>query len=231
MSNERVSTIKEWAVDERPREKMLQKGPAALTDAELLAILIGSGIKSRSAVDVGRDILKQVGNDIHKLGRLSVAELQKTKGVGAARSIVIAAALELGKRRQERQAREVLQFSRSREAADLLIPMLTDLNHEVFYTIYLNQACHLLSTEMIGQGGITSAAVDVRIILKHALLCGATQVILAHNHPSGSLNPSQADKDLTQRVKSAAAVMDIRVLDHIIVGGRAYLSMADEGLL
>lgn len=228
---ERSISIKQWAQDDRPREKMLQKGASALSDAELLAILISSGTKEKSALDLGREILQRVDNKLHELGRLSVRELQLTKGIGEARAITIAAALELGKRRQERKAAEIFCFTQSKDAAEMLIPLMRDLNHEVFYALYLNQANRLLRNEMISQGGITGTVADVRIILKNALLYNANQLIIAHNHPSGNVQPSQADRNLTLKIKEAAALMDIRLLDHIIVAGLSYLSMADEGYL
>lgn len=224
------NSIKNWAEDERPREKMLHKGPAALTDAELLAILISSGTKEKSALDLAREILQYAGNNIHELGRVSIAELQKTKGIGEARAITISAALELGRRRQMSQGLERPIIKQSADAAEILIPLLKDLNHEVFCVLYLNQSNKVLRHEMVSSGGLTGTVADIRIILKNALLYNANKLILAHNHPSGNLKPSHADVDLTQKVNDAAKFMDIKLLDHLIIGATSYLSMADEGL-
>jgi len=224
-------SIKNWAEGERPREKMLQKGAGSLSDAELLAILISSGTRERSAIELARDILSLAHNNLHELGRLSVPELQKVKGIGEARAITIAAALELGRRRQmsEGVRRPVIQ--KSEEAAEIVIPLLRDLNHEAFCVLYLNQASRLLRHEIISSGGMTGTVADIRMILKQALLYNANQLLVAHNHPSGNLQPSGADKELTRKLKEAAASMDIRLLDHLIVAGVSYLSFADEGFM
>lgn len=224
-------SIKNWAEDERPREKMLLKGSASLSDAELLAILISSGTKERSAIELARDILSLAHNNLHELGRLTVADLKKVKGIGVARGITIAAALELGRRRQmaEGMLRPVLQSSK--QAAEIVMPLLRDLNHEVFCVLYLNQASRLLRHEIISSGGLTGTVADIRIILKNALLHNANQLIVAHNHPSGNLQPSGADKELTRKLKDAATNMDIKLLDHLIVAGVSYLSFSDEGMM
>lgn len=225
-------SIKNWAEDERPREKLLNKGPLALSDAELLAILINSGTKYRSALDLARDILSLADNNIHKLGRLTVPELKKTKGIGEARAITIAAALELGRRREAKNSKENYQtIKQSKEAAEILIPLMRDLNHEVFYVLYLNQSNRLIKYEIISSGGLTGTVADLRIILKNALLYNSNQIIIAHNHPSGNLQPSRADKDLTNKLKEAAMFMDIKLLDHLIIGEGSYLSMVDEGYM
>lgn len=226
-----ANTIKNWAEDERPREKMLLKGASALSDAELLAILISSGTKKRSALDLGREILASAQNDLHELGRLSVHELQKTKGIGAARAITIAAALEIGRRRQLATGLQRPSIGHSADAADILIPLLRDLGHEAFFVIYLNQASMVLRCEQVSNGGLTGTVADIRIILKNALLYNAAKLIIAHNHPSGNLTPSSADKELTRKLKEAAEWMDIKLLDHLIVAGTNYLSMADEGII
>lgn len=223
--------IKSWAEDERPREKMLQKGPAALSDAELLAILISSGTRERSALDLARDILAQAHNNLHELGRLGVLELQKTKGIGEARAITIAAALELGRRRQVNEALQRSSIGKSADAAEIIIPLLRDLNHEVFCVIYMNQANRVLRHELVSSGGLTGTVADIRIILKNALLYNANKLIIAHNHPSGNLQPSKADKDLTMKLKEAAEWMDIKLMDHLIIAGTNYLSMADDGII
>jgi len=225
------NSIKNWAEDERPREKMLQKSAASLTDAELLAILISSGTKEKSALDLAREILALANNNLQQLGRLSVLELQKTKGIGEARAITIAAAMELGRRRQMSAGLERATITKSADAAEIVIPLLGDLNHEVFCVLYLNQANKVLRHEVISSGGLTGTVADIRIVLKNALLQNANQLIIAHNHPSGNNKVSAADKDLTKKLKEAAALMDIKLLDHLIVTGTTYLSFADEGLI
>lgn len=225
------NSIKNWAEDERPREKMLHKGPASLSDAELLAILISSGTREKSALDLAREILQHASNNIHELGKVSIIELQKTKGIGEARAITISAALELGRRRQLSQGLERPVIKQSADAAEIVVPLLKDLNHEVFCVLYLNQSNKVLRHEMVSSGGLTGTVADIRIILKNALLHNANKLILAHNHPSGNLRPSQADINLTNKVKEASVLMDIKLLDHLIVGATSYLSMADEGLI
>ncbi|MBZ0100390.1 MAG: DNA repair protein RadC [Taibaiella sp.] len=216
MSN--TNSIKNWAEDERPREKLLHKGPGALADAELLAILISSGTRERSALDLARDILKQAGNQLHDLGRLSVEELQQTKGIGEARAITIAAALELGRRRQMSAGLSRQTITQSKDAAEILIPLMRDLVHEAFYVLYLSQSSSLIRLEHIGKGGLTSTVADIRIILKNALLNSASRLIVAHNHPSGNLKPSREDISMTEKLKEAAALMDIKLLDHLVIG-------------
>lgn len=225
------NSIKNWAEDERPREKLLHKGPAALSDAELLAILISSGTPKYSALDIARDILKQANNHLGDLGRVSVKQLQQNKGIGEARAITIAAALELGRRRQMTGSREKPVITSSKDAADIFVPLLSDLEHEVFYVLYLSRSNKVLQTENIGKGGLSSTVADIRIILKNALLHSASKIIVAHNHPSGNLKASREDIAMTEKLKEAAALMDISLLDHLIIGENAYISMADEGLL
>lgn len=225
------NSIKTWSEDERPREKMLLKGAAALSDAELLAILISSGTKEKSALDLARDILGLAQNNLHELGRLGVLELQKTKGIGEARAITIAAALEIGRRRQMGEALQRTAITQSGDAAEIAIPLMRDLSHEVFCVFYLNQSNKILRYEIISSGGLTGTVADIRIMLKNALLQNANKLIIAHNHPSGNLQPSQADKELTRKLREAAEYMDIKLLDHLIIAGTNYLSMADEGII
>lgn len=227
MSNSK--SIKNWSEDERPREKMLLKGAAALSDAELLAILISSGTAKRSALDLARDTLGLADNNLRELGRLSIADLKKIKGIGEARAITICAALELGRRRQVSEGLERANVNSSSKAAQIIMPLLQDLNHEVFCVVYLNQASRFLKHELLSSGGLTATVVDPRMILKNCLQLNASNIIIAHNHPSGSLKPSEADKLLTIRLREAAAIMDIKLVDHLIIGGGTYLSMADEG--
>ncbi len=224
-------SIKNWLEDERPREKMLQKGASALTDAELLAILISSGTPKRSALDLARDVLGLANNELRDIGRLSVTELQKVKGIGTARAITIAAALELGRRRQLSETPDRQSVNNTAVAARMVMPHLQDLNHEVFYVLYLNHNNKLLKEEKISSGGYTQTTVDVRMILKSCLLHNASRMIIAHNHPSGSKKPSESDIRLTGQIKEAARLMEIQLIDHIIVAGNEYLSMADEGLI
>ena len=224
-------SIKNWSEDERPREKMLQKGAAALTDAELLAILISSGTREKSALDLARDILALAGNNLRELGRLNIQEMQKTKGIGEARAITISAAMELGRRRQTSEGLERTKINSSASAAQVLMPLLQDLTHEAMYAVYLNNDSKILKTEFISNGGLTATVADIRLILKNCLLHNGNQIILAHNHPSGSTKPSEADKQLTYKLRESAAMMDMRLIDHLIVAGHQYLSMADEGYI
>jgi DNA repair protein RadC len=225
------NSIKNWAEDERPREKLLLKSPAALSDAELLAILISSGTKEKSALDLAREILALANNNLQELGRLGVKELQKPKGIGEARAITIAAALELGRRRQTAEGLQRPTIGSSADAAAIITPLLQDLNHEAFCVVYLNHANRVLRHELVSTGGITGTVADIRIILKNALLHNANKLIVAHNHPSGNPQPSGADKELTRKMKEAAALMDIQLLDHLIIAGSGYTSLADEGLI
>lgn len=226
-----LTSIKNWAEDERPREKMLQKGASSLSDAELLAILISSGTKEKSALDLAREVLAQAHNHIHELGRLSLNEMKQTKGIGEARAITIAAALELGRRRQQGEGIQRSTIRSSEHAADIFVPILQDLNHEAFAVMYLNQANRLIRHEVISNGGMTGTVADIRLILKNCLLLNANQLIIAHNHPSGNKQASSADKELTLKLKEAASFMDIKLLDHLIIAGTGYLSMADEGII
>jgi len=209
----------------------MNKGAAALTDAELLGILISSGYKERSAVEVAKDVLNLAGDNLRELGRLSVQELQQVKGIGEARAITICAAMELGRRRQIGEGIARKKINKSTEAVSIIMPMLQDLNHEVFCVVYLNQACKILKHELLSSGGITATVVDIKMVLKNCLLYNANQIIVAHNHPSGSTKPSDADKYLTSKLKDSAALMDIKLLDHLIIAGHDYLSMSDEGLI
>ncbi|MBS1645290.1 MAG: DNA repair protein RadC [Bacteroidetes bacterium] len=221
--NSSSQTIKEWSVDDRPREKLASKGPQALTDAELLAILINSGTRKLTALDIARLVLGQANGSLSDLGRLSIQEFTRLPGIGEARAITIAAALELGRRRQSADIMTKPKIMQQQDAADILIPLLNDKDHEAFCVLYLNQGNMLIRHEIISVGGLTSTVVDVRKVLKNALLFGAVKMILSHNHPSGNPVPSQADKNITKRLKEAAALMDIQLVDHLIVAaGRVY---------
>ena len=224
-------TIKHWAEDDRPREKLLQKGRSSLSDAELLAILIGSGSRTQSAVDLCKKILSDVGNNLVELGRLSVKQLQSYNGIGEAKALSIVAALELGRRRRAGEALEKMKISSSSSVFELMQPEIGELPHEEFWIIYLNNSNKVIEKHHLSKGGITGTLVDVRLALKKALELGATALILTHNHPSGNLNPSSSDKQLTQKLKTAGESLDIKILDHIIVTEKSYFSFADEGLL
>jgi DNA repair protein RadC len=223
--------IKAWAEDDRPREKMVQKGRHQLTDAELLAILIGSGTRSESALGLAQRILRSVDNDLNELGRRSIHDLMQFKGVGQAKALSIAAALELGRRRHVAEVRRRPQVRGSRDAFQLLSGVLEDLPHEEFWVLLLNRANRVIGREQISSGGTAGTVVDSKIVFRKALESRASGLILSHNHPSGQLHPSQADIDLTRKLKEGAGLLDISILDHLIVGERNYFSFADEGML
>ena len=228
---EQNQTIRQWAEDDRPREKLLRKSPRALSDSEILAILINNGTRQKSAVDLAREVLLMGKNNLNELGKISVRELTQIKGIGLAKAINIVAALELGRRRQAASYLEKPQVSDSRDIAQYLQSLLKDHLHEVFAVVYLNRSNRINHFEIISQGGITGTVADPRIIMKKALEEDAVSLILCHNHPSGSLKPSRADEELTQKIKQAAQFFDIKVLDHIIVSEMGYYSFADEGIL
>lgn len=223
--------IKEWAVEDRPREKLLSHGPRSLSDAELIAILIGSGNLNETAVELGRRILISVDNNINELGRKGIDYLKTFKGIGEAKAVTIVAALELGKRRKDAEVFIKKKITCSKDAADFFMPLLGDLNHEEFWVLILDRGNKITDHFMISQGGISGTIIDVRIILKNALEKGAISLVLCHNHPSGTMEASDADLKITRKIKQAAEVMDISVLDHIIIGQNRYLSLADEGML
>ncbi len=223
--------IKNWQADDRPREKMQLKGASALSDSELLAILVNTGNKQMSALDIAKEILKLGKNNLNELGKLSIKQLQQLKGIGPAKAITIAAALELGRRRQSSELLVKTVVRSSAEIAQYLQAMLKDYRHEVFAVVFLNRANKIISMEIISSGGLTGTVADPRMILRKALEAEATAVVLSHNHPSGNLKPSRADEDITQKIKQAAQYLDITVMDHIIVSEEGYYSFADEGLL
>lgn len=228
---EQKYSIKQWAKDDRPREKLLLNGPHTLSDSELLAILILNGSKEKSAVDLAKDVLKLSKDNLPDLGKLSIKELMKVKGIGQAKAITISAALELGRRRQAGASLQKKTVASSNDIADFLMAKLKDYRHEVFAVVFLNRANKINHFEIVSEGGITGTVADPRIILKKALEEDAVSIILCHNHPSGSLKPSRADEELTLKIKEAAKYFDIRVLDHMIVSDAGYFSFADEGLL
>jgi DNA repair protein RadC len=224
-------SIKQWAKDDRPREKLLLKGPETLSDSELLAILIAIGTRKKSALDLAKEVLTLGKNHLPDLGKLSVKEFMKVKGIGEAKAITIVAALEIGRRRQAMASREKPVVTSSADVAVYLQTLLRDHRHEVFAVLFLNRANKINHFQVISEGGITGTVADPRIILKRALEEDAVSLILCHNHPSGSLKPSRADEELTQKIKEAAKYFDIKVLDHLIVSEDGYYSFADEGLL
>ncbi len=224
-------SIKNWASGDRPREKLISKGRQSLTDAELIAILIGSGNSKESAVDLSKRILSSTKNNLNKLGKLSFQQLTSFKGIGEAKAVTIIAAMELGRRRRSEEAIERVKITSSSSVFEVLQPVIGELDHEEFWILYLNNSNKIIEQFQISKGGITGTLVDIRITLRKALELGAVSLILAHNHPSGNLNPSEADKQLTKKLKTAAESLDIKILDHIIVTEKSYFSFADEGLL
>lgn len=231
MTEKTSYSIKSWAEGDRPREKLMQKGKAALSDTELLAILLRTGSRNMSAVDLAQKILVDSKNKLNELGRLSVGQLMKYKGIGQAKAITIVAALELGRRRRGEEALKRDKITSSTSVYEVMQPIIGDLNHEEFWILYLNNSNKVLQKKRLSQGGITGTLVDVRLTYKTALEIGATAVILAHNHPSGTLKPSQPDINLTKKLKRAGESLDIKVLDHLIVTQKSYFSFADEGIL
>jgi DNA repair protein RadC len=224
-------TIKEWSPDDRPREKLVRKGKAALSDAELLALLLGSGTKKVSAVDLGRKILAQADHDLHQLGRFTLKDLVKIHGIGEAKAMMILAALELGRRRKDSEPVEKPKISKSRDAYLLIQPELADLPHEEFWVLLLNRANRVIRKCQISQGGVAGTVADPKIIFKSALQELASGIILMHNHPSGNLTASQADIELTKKLAAGARLLEMQVLDHLIIAGQKYFSFADEGLI
>lgn len=223
--------IKNWSPEDRPREKLILKGTSALSDTELIGILLGSGTRTMTAVELARHILQHVNNDLHQLARLSVKDLTKIKGIGEAKAISIIAALEIGRRRKDIVREERPKITLSQDVFDLLKPHLTDLSHEEFWVVYLNRANRVIRKQQISLGGVAGTIADPKIILKTAIEELASGIVLAHNHPSGNLSPSQADIDLTKKIKEAGKLLEIQVLDHVIFGLSKYYSFADEGIL
>ena len=224
-------SIKNWAVEDRPREKMLVKGIRSLSEAELIAILIGSGNLDESAVEVSRRIMSSVNNNLNELGKKTINDLQKFKGIGPAKAITITAAMELGRRRKESEPDEKPKVVTSADCAAIFKPLLSDLPHEEFWVLLLNRNNLVIDKMLVSQGGLSGTVIDVRIILKMALDKLACSIILCHNHPSGNLIPSEADKDITKKIKEAGKHMDIPILDHLIIANDSYFSFADDGLI
>ena len=224
-------SIKFLAEDDRPREKFLLKGKNALSDAELLAIIMGSGNREDSAVELGRKILGSVENNWHNLSLLSLSDLMKFKGVGEAKAISIAAALEIGHRRAAQEVPEKIQIRESKDIYKVLQPYLSDLQTEEFWAVFLNQNNRIVGKARLSAGGINQSVVDVRILFKTALEHLSTAIAIAHNHPSGNLKPSQEDLRITKQIADAGKILNIQLLDHLIISQNAYFSFADENLL
>ena len=222
-------TIKAWAEADRPREKMMRLGQKGLSDAELLAILLGSGSRQETALALARRILQAVEGNLVRLGRCTRAELQAFRGVGEAKAVSVMAALELGRRRQLAQVSDRPQVRSSKDAYRAIAPMLLDLPHEEFWILLLNRANRVIGREQISAGGVTGTVVDAKLIFRKAMEGLACSLILCHNHPSGNLRPSQADIDLTAKLQEAGKTLDVVILDHLIIGDKQYFSFADEG--
>lgn len=224
-------SIKYWAEDDKPREKLILKGKTALSDAELIAILIGSGSRNESAVELSKRILKSVDNNLNALGKLSIKQLMTFKGIGEAKAVTIAAAAELGRRRREEDTVDLKKVTSSKAVYEIMQPLIGELPHEEFWVLYLNNSNKVIYKSQLSKGGITGTIVDVRLAFKLALEHNATGMILVHNHPSGALQASEPDRQITKQMQQAGQSLSINILDHVIVTEKAYLSFADEGFL
>lgn len=224
-------SIKHWSDEDKPREKFLYKGPLSVSNAELLAILIGTGVKQETAVDLAKRILKASNNKLEQLGNASVNYLMNFKGIGRAKAVTIAAALEIGRRRGYEKKASVTRIAKSEDVFDLLRPLLSDLLHEEFWILYLNNSNQVLKKARLSMGGITGTLVDTRLVMKQALQVNAVAIVLSHNHPSGTLKPSQSDKNVTKKLCIAGKALDIKVLDHVIIANDKYFSFADNNLI
>lgn len=225
-----IKGIRSWAEDDRPREKLLLKGKSVLSDAELIAILIGSGSADETAVALSKRILQSLNNNLSELGKLSVKDLTKFKGIGEAKAISIISALELGRRRNDTEPEKRVRITDSHTAFQTIYPHLSDLNHEEFWVIFLNRANAVIGKQNVSKGGVSGTVVDPKVVFKMAVQFPASGIILAHNHPSGNLKPSQADHQITRKLKEAGKALDIPVLDHLIIGDGNYFSFVDEGV-
>ena len=224
-------SIKNWSEEDQPREKLMAKGRQVLSDAELLAILIGSGNRSESAIELCKRILNDSQNNINQLAKLSVNDLMKYRGIGEAKDISIVAALELGRRRKSEAVLDKVQVTSSQHLYEYIKPVLEDLPHEEFWIVLLSRANKIIGKQLIGRGGISETTADIKLIFKKSIESLASAIILAHNHPSGNLKPSQSDLNLTKKIKDAAKLFDISILDHLIIGDGNYYSFNDEGVL
>jgi DNA repair protein RadC len=224
-------SIKNWSEEDRPREKLLSKGKESLTDSELLAILIGSGNRNESAVALCKRLLSNVDNNLHALGKLSISKLKEFKGIGEAKAISIIACLELGRRRREANKSVLEKVSSSKSVFEIMQPLLGDLQHEEFWVLFLNNSNVILSKQQLSKGGITGTLVDIRLLMKKTLEIGAIAIIVCHNHPSGTLLISEADKNITTKIKTACTTLDVKLLDHLIITEQSYVSFADKLLI
>jgi len=224
-------SIKNWSEEDQPREKLMSKGRQVLSDAELIAILIGSGNREESAIELSKRILKESQNNLNELAKFSLSDLLKFKGIGEAKAISILAALELGRRRKSEKLIDKVRVNSSKQAYEYIKAVLTDLPHEEFWIIILNRANKIICKQLIGRGGVSQTTADIKVIFKLAIDKLASAIILAHNHPSGNLSPSQSDLNLTKKVIEGAQLLDIKVLDHLIVGDGEYVSFNDKGLM
>lgn len=223
--------IKSWAEQDRPREKMLEKGRQVVTDAELIAILIGSGNKNETAVELSKRILASVGNNLNDLGKMNVAELIKFKGIGTAKAISIVAALELGRRRKESEVVKRDKITLSKDVFDIMHPLMIDLPHEEFWLLFLNRSNYVIKKEQLSKGGVSGTVVDTKLIFKAAIESTCSSIIICHNHPSGNLKPSNEDVRITKTIKEAGKLIEIPLLDHLIISDNGFFSFADEGLI
>lgn len=230
MNSKQNLSIKQWAEEDKPREKLIKKGLFSLSDAELVALLISTGTKKLSAVDVAKLVLAEADNNLNLLGKRSINDLIKTEGIGQAKAISIIAALELGRRRKKADLQKI-KITDSTIAFEITQPLIGDLPHEEFWVLYLNRANEIIDKEAVSRGGTTGTVIDNKIILKSGIEKLANGIILAHNHPSGNIKPSQNDIQVTNKIKEAAKLIDISVLDHIIIGNNNYFSFADEGII
>ncbi|NOQ24747.1 MAG: DNA repair protein RadC [Bacteroidales bacterium] len=229
MENHSSLSIKDWAIEDRPREKLVKKGVQSLSDAEIIAILIGSGSRNESAVELSKKVLKSANNNLNELGKLNIPDLTKMKGIGEAKAITILAALELGRRRKVSEIITKKKITQSKDIFELFQPILGDLPHEEFWILLLNRSNRIIEKLKISQGGVSGTVIDIKIILKQAIEKLASSIILCHNHPSGNRKPSNSDDSITKKLKKGADLLDIQVLDHIIVADVEYFSYADEG--
>lgn len=231
MESQTISTLRNWAEADRPREKMMKLGKHNLTESELIAILIRTGTKEKNAVDVAKELLAKFKNDLTQLARVSVKDLSSVKGMGNVKAITVIAALELGRRRREAEGMKKAVIQTSKDAADILLPELSDLNHEKFILLLLNRNNAVVDKFEVSNGGVAGTVVDPKIVFKRAIDYHASGLILAHNHPSGNLKPSEEDIKLTKKLWDAGEFLEVSVLDHIIIGGNNYYSFADEGIM
>jgi DNA repair protein RadC len=224
-------TIKSWALEDRPREKLMQKGKEVLTDAELIAILIGAGSKEESAVELSKRMLNSVNNNINQLAALSLEQLMEFKGIGEAKAVSVITALELGKRRHYEQLEEKPVIKSSASVFNLIQPLIGELEHEEFWVLYLNNSNKVIVKKQLSKGGITATMVDIRLVFRKAVELASVGIIVCHNHPSGKLTPSNSDKTLTKKIMEAGKILDIKLLDHLIITQKDYFSFADNGIL